>query len=531
MLAIAGGVLLWLGWPTKPTAPLLLVALAPLLFLEDRIARDPDMRHKGSRFFKYSYLHCLVWNILTTYWVLFSTVPGGLMAIFANSFLMTLPLLAFFWTKRIWGEKIGYPALIIYYTTFELFHLNWDLTWPWLTLGNGFASMPFLIQWYEYTGHLGGSIWIWLVNICVFLYLRKCTVNRPLYKKAAIALAIIPMLISALIWTTHQEKGKDVEAVVVQPNIDPYKEKFWSAEKFIPYEEQLQRLLDLSAAKSTQNTQLVFWPETALATNYDEANIDSYDLIQRLKRFVASYPDLHLIGGLDSYKLYGENANASPTVRFREDLGHYDVFNTAMHVNKAGKIELYHKSKLVPGVEKLPYPEFFKILGPLAIDLGGTVGSLGSQQERAVFWAADGVGVAPVICYESVYGDFVTGYVRKGATLIGIITNDAWWGDTPGYKQHLQYGALRAIENRRSIARSANTGISCFINQRGEILEQTGWWVQASLRGTIKANSELTFYSRFGDYLGQAARALSLLLMAGTFGKYIITRKRTPVGT
>lgn len=514
LLAVLGGVLMWLGWPIKPFPFFLFVGFVPLLFIEQRISASATIPHKGSAFFKYSYLFFLIWNLLTTYWVCFSTVPGGIAAITCNALLMSIPAMAFFFTKRFAGEKLGYLSLVVYYLTFEQFHLNWDLTWPWLTLGNGFAATPVLVQWYEYTGHMGGSVWVLAVNVLVFLGVRYFPKRDAKALAAAAALILLPMLVSVLIWTNHEEKGTDVEAVVVQPNIDPYTEKFWKAEKFIPYELQLDRLLQLSASKITPNTQLVFWPETALATNYDEDQIHAYDLMQTLKNFFGRQGNVHLVGGLDSYRLYGERSDASPTTRFREGMGYYDVFNTAMHLTPAGQIELYHKSKLVPGVEKLPYPGFFKFLGPLAIDLGGTVGSLGSQEERAVFRVNDQIGVAPVICYESVYGDFVTGYVRKGATIIGIITNDAWWGDSPGYKQHLQYGRLRAIENRRSIARSANTGISCFINQRGEILQPSDWWVQAAVRGTIKANSELTFYTRHGDYIGRFAKYSSLVFLA-----------------
>src|SRR5207247_2436074 len=111
-----------------------------------------------------------------------------------------------------------------------------------------------------------------------------------------------------------------------------------------------------------------------------------------------------------------------------------------------------------------------------SIDLGGTSGSLGMQKERTVFKTQSTINnpqsaifIAPAICYESIYGDFLSAYIRNGAEFIAVITNDGWWGDTPGYIQHENYARLAAIEFRRDIARSANTGISCFINQKGDI--------------------------------------------------------------
>ena len=180
----------------------------------------------------------------------------------------------------------------------------------------------------------------------------------------------------------------------------------------------------------------------------------------------------------------------------------------------AGPVQFYHKSRLVPGVEGVPH-----WLSAFVIDLGGAAGGLGSQPEAGIFrsTAPDStLHLAPVICYESVYGDYVGQYVRRGASLIGIITNDGWWSDSPGHLQHLQYATLRAIETRRDIARSANTGISAYINQKGEITQQTGWWVPAAARATVHLNTELTFYVRYGELIGRGAQALAVLLLAFT---------------
>ena len=167
---------------------------------------------------------------------------------------------------------------------------------------------------------------------------------------------------------------------------------------------------------------------------------------------------------------------------------------------------------MVLGVEKLPYPKLFAPLEKFAINLGGTFGSLGTEKEAHNL--IDGaLNIAPVICYESIYGDYVASYVKKGADIIFILTNDGWWDDTPGYRQHLAYGRLRAIETRRSIARSANTGISCFINQRGDITSPTNWWEQDVISNTINKNSDKTFYTTYGDFFGRLFAAFGALLV------------------
>jgi apolipoprotein N-acyltransferase len=159
-----------------------------------------------------------------------------------------------------------------------------------------------------------------------------------------------------------------------------------------------------------------------------------------------------------------------------------------------------------------------------ALDLGGTVGTLQKDSEARVL-SFDNHKVAPLICYESVFGEYVTEFVKKGADMLFVITNDGWWGDSPGHKQHLEFSKLRAIETRRSVARSANTGISGFINQRGDIIEQSKYWEQTALRNTIKTNDKLTFYVRFGDYLYKIAVFMTALLVALTIVKLILKKQ------
>jgi apolipoprotein N-acyltransferase len=161
----------------------------------------------------------------------------------------------------------------------------------------------------------------------------------------------------------------------------------------------------------------------------------------------------------------------------------------------------------------MPYPKLFGFLESLSLDMGGMSGSLGRQEKPSVFFSADSTGVAPVICYESVYGEYITEYVNRGANLIFIITNDGWWGATDGHIQHLYYGAMRAIETRRPVARSANTGISCFVNVLGEIEQAQPYWQEGVIKQRLEAGFGKTFYVRFGDYMGRMMLYLSALIL------------------
>ena len=542
-LALLGGLLLcagWMPWPTALTVPLLFGAWVPYLLLERRLTLTGA--RKG-RVFAVTYFMLLLWNALTTWWVSYASLPAGIAAVVLNALLMCLPLMAFRQTKKRLGSRWGYALLPVYWIAFEQLHLHWDITWPWLTLGNGFAAAPAWVQWYEYTGFLGGSVWVWVVNLLLFDVILKRQSPLSFYQRTPDGLVesaapnsvggfaksyvkfrgsfalpmlaiILPIGLSYLIGSTYQEKGPTAEVVVVQPNFDPYVEKFEGGPQFIPYDEQLTRLLALSEQHLTPATRLIIWPETALEEPYWENTLESHPKIRRIREWLTRHPGVALLTGITTLGSYPNKDAASETARYRDDLGYYDFFNSGAYFADArARVVLYHKSRLVPGVEKVP-PLLVSLVSH--IDLGGTVGSVGSQTERTVYPApanAPALRVAPVICYESIYGDFVNQYAgnETGATLLGLFTNDAWWHDSPGYRQLLSYGQLRCIETRRDLARSANTGFTGFINQKGEITQREPAWVPTASRATVHLNDEVTFYARYGELIGRGAQLLAVL--------------------
>lgn len=506
LLAVLTGLLLWLSWPARGFPGLLFIAFIPLLFAEDYITQNRHNFKRGS-FFLYAYLAFFIWNLLTTWWIYYSTLFGVIMAVVFNALFMAVVFHFYHMLRRnLFKGRRGYYVLIFFWITFEYLHLDWDLTWSWLNLGNGFAAYPSWVQWYAYTGTLGGTAWVLGVNILIYLALKfafglvKVKSRVLLFGSSAAVLLLVPIILSQVIYHAYREKGSPVNIVVVQPNIDPYNEKFGG----MTSQQQLDRIISLAREKVDSETDYLVCPETAIPEGIVEDELNESQSIDSLKALIADFPQLKVVIGISSYVIYDKGEKITETARLSGDgQYHYDVCNTAMYLDSSYNAQLYHKSKLVPGVEKMPFPKLLKPLEKFAIDLGGMTGSHLTQDVRSALGPArDEIKVAPVICYESIYGDFVTGYIRNGAQLIFIITNDGWWEDTPGHRQHLQYARLRAIETRRSIARSANTGISAFINQRGDILMATSYWEPRVISHTLNATNRKTFYVRFGDYLG-----------------------------
>jgi len=191
-------------------------------------------------------------------------------------------------------------------------------------------------------------------------------------------------------------------------------------------------------------------------------------------------------------------------------------YNTAFQIAQ-DEIKLRHKSKLVIGVEKMPFDHIFTFLKRFNIDFGGINNSLAADNEPITFKSNNGFSLGTLICYESVYGQFVSGFVNGGAGFLAVITNDAWWGKTPAYEQHLMHSKLRAIENRRYVIRAGNTGISCIINPHGEITTQVNQLEINTLSANVPQISGMSFYTRKGDLIGKIALICSSLILILSF--------------
>jgi len=520
LLALLSAFLLWLAWPPHTfAAPLLLVGLVPLLIALDQII-EKNEKKTGKKVFLTAGLTFLVWNTAGTYWVynaisaynspfvafLISLIPYGLGAL-----LMTFSFWLWYRFKKVVTKKsLAYLALVSFYIGMEYLHATWDLAFPWMTLGNGFAGMHQLAQWYESTGAYGGSVWILLSNILAF-EAYKSYKNQTGYLKFRPAIAwlvilIVPISISLTRYYSYKEKVVPINVVTVQPNIDPYEKSGG-----ISAGDQLKTLTELSDSVGQVNTEYFIWPETAIPNFADEDRIRSNREYEEAQHFLGKYKNGSLITGIESIKIYNDkktlSAKFSPGSRL-----YYDNFNTAMQVENSSNVQFYHKSKLVPGVEKMPFPETLSFLAPVFSGLGGTVSGWGWQDAPGVFYSQSGVGVAPVICYESLWGGWIAESVKNGAQFIAIITNDGWWGNTDGKDQHFEYAKLRAIETRRWVVRSANTGISGFINQRGDVVKASKWWTRDALKMDINLNDQLSPYTKSGDIIAQILSVIGIIL-------------------
>ena len=513
--------LFWLAWEPMPFTPLVFIAFVPFFYLSEWGRSTSKGKNFGVLF-----LALMLWNISTTWWVWFASDVGAIAMLILNSLLMYLPFGLSRWLQRkkwfIWDAKWLFIALWLLY---EYGHHRWDLSWPWLTLGNAFSGMPWYVQWYEITGTLGGTALILSVNVLVYQALINVQSKdkRSWIMRFRLPLGIVSVfgILSVLLGQlasdfVYQKKSKlkqPYRVVAIQPNYDPYDEKFVL--------DPMQMVRDMAkTSDSAGPADCILWPETSLVGNIDvgspaqdmqvsylmhhwlkngPADNAAGDSSQNHSR--AAGPPSMLIGS-NMIHWYSWMGKGKPDVAARQSSNleyWYTLHNSALWIQPelsihpigsdpfkherlrgslaTGDIQFYHKSKLVPGTEQLPFVTVLPFLERLAISLdeNSASGTLGKNATAKALGVSNSK-VAPIICYESIYGDYVSEYVKDGASWLAVITNDAWWNNTPGHKQHFSYAKLRAIEQRKWVVRSANTGISGFIDPLGNTTMRSGWY-------------------------------------------------------
>lgn len=522
--------LFWLAWEPMPFTPLVFVAFLPFFYLADWGLKTSIWKNFGVLFSA-----LLLWNISTTWWVWFASDVGAIAMLLLNSYFMYLPFGIIRWLRRKkrfeWEAKWLFVGIWLLY---EYGHHRWDLSWPWLTLGNAFSGMPSYVQWYEITGTLGGTALILSVNILVYQALINVQSNDKMgwIKRFRWPLGLVGLFgllsvfmgqfASDLAYPGKSKLKQPYRVVSIQPNYDPYNEKFVI--------DPMQMVRDMiKTTDSAGPADCILWPETSLVSNIDVGSpaqdmqvsylmhhwqkngwADIEPQRDSLKNhYLQAEPPAMLIGS-NMIHWYSWMGKGKPDVAARQSSNPefwYTLHNSALWIQPelliqpigsdrikherlpgsmvSSDIQFYHKSKLVPGTEQLPFVTVLPFLERLAISLddNSASGTLGKNATAKALGNGD-TKVAPIICYESIYGDYVSEYVKDGASWLAIITNDAWWNNTPGHKQHFSYAKLRAIEQRKWVARSANTGISGFIDPLGRTVMRSGWYQGRDERST-----------------------------------------------
>jgi apolipoprotein N-acyltransferase len=491
-MALSASALLALSFPPFNLS----VLQIPAIFLLLRVATLSDGNRQA---ILYLYPSFILWNLFSTYWLMMATVAGGVAAIFANALIMVVPFLII---RSLFKYDINpvLSALIAasVWVSYEFLHHNWDLAWPWLTLGNAWSNHTGAIQFISYTGALGISFWIFATSALLWQTVQNA--SKPLLIGSIVFFLAFPAIsLYNLLSIGDSYAGQPVDMVIVQPNSNSYQ----SNGGYSSNQELLTHLLKLSSDAITDSSDVLIWPENALDTS---VQISSPQL-ERIKDSLNVW-DTKLITGTGFIDFY-DGENSPQVVRETRDGRIYNVFNAALALSPNTETTIYKKGRLVPIVERFPFVGFFQSIDRFGWVDWGSISGYGKGGEPTLF-SVNGSQTPALICYDSVFPGWVNQFVDEGADFITIITNDGWWGDSHGHIQHFAYARLRAIEHRMWIARSANNGISGIISPDGKVQLETEYWTESAFSYRIYTNSNKTFYSRYGEWFSYTMLLLTL---------------------
>lgn len=482
--------------------------------------------------FWYAYHAMVVFNVVATWWVANTALAAGVVANFLNALFMATVVLLIAQTRRHLSSA-WLLAAVSFWVGFEYLHFNWQIAWPWLCLGHTFAAVPVFAQWFSVTGVFGGSIYVASGGALLYRSIRVLRDARggPVPQKGQLvtgAALSVPLLISAGMYLTQEEwTSATVTVSAVQPNFEPHYRKFAVLEQ-----EQLGEFERLTQEALRQNPHLVVYPETSFG-GIEEASLAS-------EPFVGMWHDLlgerstgertpALLAGISSYRRYSRPVDhpALRTQTYADGTSiYYVAHNAAAAFDGSDPPRLYYKSKLVPGVEFLPYRKAMFFFEPLVASLGGTTAGLGTSDSAQVFRMKSGVVAAPLICYESIYGDYVRSFVQRGANLLVVPTNDGWWDDSPGYRQHFNFARLRAIETGRYVVQAANSGTSGFIDERGRAFAKTDYDTATTTTAEVRLLSHQTIFVRFGNVVGWLVAGAAVFVLLSLCVKWLSPKPR-----
>ena len=526
LLAISSGLLLGAAYPPIPFPITACIGFVPFLAMMERT-------RSMAQAFRYSYVTFLILNLTTVWWISgwWGSDPwlkaAGVATNFVHPLFFTVPAMLYYRLRRTQGDRAALFLFPFLWTTYEWAFQLPELSFPWLPIGNTLTYAIRQIQFIEYTGMFGASFLLALINVLAWIAYRNGRQMQVARNRRTMRTALALLFSLVLIVTIHSHlilrstrSDPEIRVGIAQPNIDPY-DKWSEGETPLDKVKNLMSLYDTIALHGAPD--LIVFPETAFPFYLLQAsNQREWDYIRRK----VDSTGIALLTGFADLVWYDHDAPPSAR-RVKGTDYRYATFNASILIepHKSGR-QIYHKSRLTPLSERIPYVDTFPFLADL-LGWGVGISSWGLDNDTTVFdlqTPGHSVRTWAMICYETLYPEFVSGFVHRGANVLGVISNDGWFGNSSGPYQLQQYAALRAIENRRSIYRCANNGISCFIDPYGRVSQQTAFGTRAWIVGSVALRTDETLYSRYGDWFAHGCTILTLVGLA--IGEFQSLKKR-----
>lgn len=480
-----------------PFQILMLVGLVPYFLVLEKRETLIDLNRA-------SYIMGFVFSFITLYWVgswqkeadTFLMISGGLL-IFVNPVFFMIPTTLLYFSRNLFPRRIAIYLFPLFWITYEYLYMITDLSFPWLTLGSGLSQFNIFIQIADIVGAVGISLIVIYINI----FIAKAIQARTLFPKSfkiniALATGILLLVIfyGVIRLSTFKISDKKVKVGLIQPNLDPWGK--WSSTDI---HDLTSVYFDLSRQAVAKGAKIIFWPETALPVYLRDGGynfvIDSiYNFLDR--------NSVYLISGMPDIIYYKTGDKMPEDVKYSKPGNYYyTTYNAVLLFAPHGKtIESYDKSKLVPFGERVPFVDQLPFLRDF-IKWSVGISDWNVGKDTTVFSVPlvnnDTLKINSLICYESIYPYYIQRFINRGANLIAVVTNDSWYGNSSGPYQHKEMSVLRAVENRKTVVRAANGGISCIIDPLGRTLSESKMFTKTQITGDIFIQEDETFFSKY----------------------------------
>ena len=523
LFGLLSGVLLGLSFPPFPLPFISFFAFIPFFFVLEK----KDSLASINRF---SYFMLFFFNLITLYWVGGWTketdsflMISGVALLFFNPLFYLIVTSLYYFSKKVFGKKTALFLFPFYWVLFEYLYSLTDLRFPWLTLGNCLPYFNRFIQIADVVGVYGLSLIIIFINVFLFLSVKNWKETKKInfnYLITAAAIFFIVLIYGTIRVNSFEQGDNKIKVGLIQPNFNPWNK--WQAGKV---NEQLDLYLSMSEQAINKGAKFIIWPESALPVYLLSGN---YEIeVARINQFVSS-KNIYLMTGMPDVNFYFNKSESPKDAKETKSGVLYASYNSILLFSpNSPVIQKYKKIKLVPFGEHVPFVEQFPFLGQfIKWEVGISSWNVGKEKIVFDFNEPENtpIKVAGVVCIESIYPDFVADFVKAGANFIVVVTNDSWYGYSSGPFQHKEISVLRAVENRKSVVRAANGGVSCIIDPLGRTISETKFFTRDILVGDAVIQNGLTFYSRYPLIFPLIASFISIITILFFIYTKILTK-------
>jgi apolipoprotein N-acyltransferase len=482
LLIIVSILFLSFSWPPYPLFFLIFFGLVPVFILEKKLS---GILSRSLVVF----LILFFWQSISLFWLYQAKPIAGFVATIFNSFFLTIPFTIYFLSK---GKKklLRYTLLISSFLFIENIHFISDLGFPFFTLGNGLSMYPSLIQWFEYTGVQGGTLWILIVNILVFEMTSSVLSKRQMILCSFAIIA--PIVISSVLYFNYTESTKVLNVVSLHPNTSV------DVKYTIDTRELIDEYVSITDSIINNETDLLVWPESAIPNGGWIEDLHVNEDFEYLRQQFNDYPNLNLNTGLIIRELYYANnfENDQYDLLYLESHDmYYNTYSAAMNVNNNNRERMRFKSRLVPVEERIPYAKYLGFLRDVIGSFGGY--RFATVQDQDHVFDVNDSKCGYLICYETFFHSPANEMIDQGAEIFAIGLNEAWYDNLIASNQFLHFSTIRAIEYRRPIIRSSNYGVTSLTNSRGDIISSTDARKFSYIKGSITVSNKITFFKRY----------------------------------